>query len=263
MAATKPKTILDLPPEIRNGVYEQAFATPQLWIFSAGVHSRILMKPSMPAIVNARKQISEESLSIFFSSQEFLMSLAKFENLRLSQRGRVAMKHITDITVREYPSECMEGRPFKLCARVEKGILETSCTLYPWSGCSCGIEEAVQIAATRKIQEGEDTQGLAYAAVECFRDDHLPYLGGRSAYDHICQACGEGVQKYKIGEDWAVSGASASALMKLKAKAAITADYGSTDYTHLGDRHKPDVNVLARLKVWLRFQSRPVKPARS
>ncbi|KAK3625917.1 hypothetical protein LTR56_020132 [Elasticomyces elasticus] len=151
MADTKPKTILDLPPEIRNRIYEQAFATSQLWIFSANVHSRILMKPDMPALINTRQQLSQESLSIFFSSQKFLMSLAKFEDLCLSQRGRVAMKHMANITIREYPSECVRALSFKLCARVEKGILETSCTLYPWSGCSCGIEEAVQIAATRRI----------------------------------------------------------------------------------------------------------------
>ncbi|KAK5714785.1 hypothetical protein LTR17_017032 [Elasticomyces elasticus] len=213
--AVKPKTILDLPPEIRNRIYEQIFATSQLWTLSANVHSRILMKPGMPDIINARQQISQESLSIFFSSQKFLMSLAKFEDLRLSQRGRTAMKHMNEITVREYPSECISGTPFKLCARVEKGILEVDCMPYPWPGCTCGIEEAVQVAATRRVEETEDNKrGLAYAAMECFRDDHLPYLGARSAYDHVCDACGEGVQKYKIGEEWAVSGASASALMK-------------------------------------------------
>ncbi|KAK5737266.1 hypothetical protein LTR17_006878 [Elasticomyces elasticus] len=213
MAVTKSKTILDLPPEIRNRIYEQAFATPQLWIFSANVHSRILMKPGMPDIINARQQISHESVSIFFSSQKFLMSLAKFEYLRLSQRGRIAMKHMADITIREYPSECIGDVPFKLCASVKKGILEVSCTLY-WSGCTCGIEEALQYEASRRIEEGESERGLAYAAVECFRDEHLPYLGGRSVYDHVCEACGEGVRKYKVGEDWAASGASASALMK-------------------------------------------------
>ncbi|KAK5721921.1 hypothetical protein LTR15_006515 [Elasticomyces elasticus] len=247
MAATKPKTILDLPPEIRNGIYEQAFATPQLWIFSAGVHSRILMKPSMPAIFNARQQIGQESLSIFFSSQKFLMSLARFEDLRLSQRGRVAMKHMTDITVREYPSECMGGLPFKLCARVEKGMLEVDCMPYPWPGCTCGIEEAVRCEATRRVEETEDNKrGLAYVAIECFRDDHLPYLGVRSAYDHVCEACGEGVQKYEIGGEWAVSGATATALMK--ARGAITADRELTDYSHLGARRKPDVKTPARFK---------------
>ncbi|KAK5686683.1 hypothetical protein LTS10_002806 [Elasticomyces elasticus] len=263
MAVTKSKTILDLPPEIRNRIYEQAFATSQLWIFSANVHSRTLMKPGMPDIINARQQISQESLSIFFSSQKFLMSLAKFEDLRLSQRGRIAMKHMNEITVREYPAECIGGLPFKLCARVEKGMLEVDCMPYPWPGCTCGIEEAIQCEANERIEEGESERGLAYVAVECFRDEHLPYLGGRSVYDHVCEALGEGVQKYKIGAEWAVSGASASALMKLNDKAATTADHGSTDYPHLGDRHKPDINALARLKVWWRFRSRSVKPARS
>ncbi|KAK3634719.1 hypothetical protein LTR56_015146 [Elasticomyces elasticus] len=212
--AVKPKTILDLPPEIRNRIYEQTFATSQLWIFSANVHFRIVIKPDMPAVINTRQQISQESLSIFFSSQTFLMSLAIFEDLRLSQRGRVAMKHMNELTIREYPSECMGGVPFKVCARVQKGILETTCMPYPWPGCTCSIEEAVQDEATRRMEEGESERGLAYIAVECFRDDHLPYLAGRSAYDHVCEVCGEGVQKYKIGAEWAVSGASASALMK-------------------------------------------------
>ncbi|KAK5684651.1 hypothetical protein LTR17_027161 [Elasticomyces elasticus] len=120
MPVTKTKTIVDLPPEIRNRIYERIFATLQLWIFSANVHSRILMKPGMPDIVNAHQQISQESLSIFFSSQKFLISLANFEDLHSSQRSRIAMKHMNDNTNREYPSECMGRVAFELCALVKK-----------------------------------------------------------------------------------------------------------------------------------------------
>ncbi|KAK4890899.1 hypothetical protein LTR27_010472 [Elasticomyces elasticus] len=208
--AVNGKTFFDLPPEIRNAIYTLALArTPRsrhlghFWLSAqrCPLSDKPYMKisPEMPELVNTSLQIAGETLPMFYSFG-FILNDGLYKSLFMTARGKFAKKHIKHFIIKnvKYESNTFRGTcirvPFWLVVYVEEGgSLDIHSAVYDQNECMCELTAAMRASAVQRCSESNGDVGLAYAAVECFFDEHLPVLQDKRlrsrASQIVCSQC--------------------------------------------------------------------------
>ncbi|KAK4959768.1 hypothetical protein LTR10_002655 [Elasticomyces elasticus] len=201
-------TFFDLPPEIRNAIYGLAlphirFHFRDFGKFSLRVErypkNRMVTVPTIPGCLNASLRIAAETLPMFYSSYGFIFRDGLDKSLFLTARGQVAKKHLKHIVI--HTEKCVPtsfpglGNTKYLEVVVyteEEGTLDIHLSPHSWDECICEMVAEMGAYAVEKCRKSNGDSGLAYAAVECFFDKHLPRLQDEYArFEASRRTCGK------------------------------------------------------------------------
>ncbi|KAK5686684.1 hypothetical protein LTS10_002807 [Elasticomyces elasticus] len=204
--AARRKTFLDLPAELRNAIYTLTLGQKHYYRFLR-VRSKtrpgyMVMCPSMPGIVNTRQQITDEVLSLFYSSHAFVLRDDLDMSLFLTVRGRTAKKHMKHIIIDAEKCEPNTSalpitKFFDIVVETkEGGGLDIHLDPNSQNECMCEIMAEMGVHAIEKCSDSNGDYGLAFAAAEYFFDKHSPRLQDKAIRSTASRiACSEFVYK--------------------------------------------------------------------
>ncbi|KAK3648879.1 hypothetical protein LTR56_003835 [Elasticomyces elasticus] len=198
--------LLELPPELRNSIFELTVISPQplparllerslMRILSHGTKLMSKVLPEVPEIARTNRQIRSEALPIFYNSNTFVINKHHFADSRKVMlwwsrfaRGE-APKHIANI---EYTFNWRNGGDFSYGGiRIHRNAArEVQLTVHDEAeeACLCYAMDRLRkvAAASEVVMEGRPAQGgmsrVLYALVGTIIVDLIKVLEMRSTF---------------------------------------------------------------------------------